>query len=248
MISSFYSALISALIVSLISLVGIFFIFFRKKEIDYIIFILVAFAIGAMIGNAFFHIIPESLNELEPLNMSLILVLGFLLFFIIEKTIHWRHCHNESCDKHSNKPFSYLNLIGDGVHNFLDGVLIGVSYIVSFPVGIATTVAIISHEIPQELGDFAVLLYGGFSKLKALIFNFLSASLAILGVVFAFLGLAKFNIYALPLVAGSLIYLSMSDLIPELHKEKDLKKSIISLIFIVLGLLIMYLFKLFLGE
>ena len=239
-----FYALISAVIVSLISLMGIFFIFFKKK-VDNIIFILVAFAAGALIGNAFFHIIPESFEKLNSEIASLIIVSGFLFFFFIEKGIHWQHCHDKDCKEHDKKHLSYLNLIGDGIHNFLDGILIAVSYAVSFPIGIATTIAVIAHEIPQEIGDFGILLYSGLSKWKALIFNLISASLAILGVILVYFGLIKesLTLYFLPAVAGGFLYIAMSDLVPELHKETRTMKTILSFLFLFLGLILMYLLK-----
>ena len=175
----------------------------------------------------------------------MIIVSGFLFFFFIEKGIHWQHCHDKDCKEHDKKHLSYLNLIGDGIHNFLDGILIAVSYAVSFPIGIATTIAVIAHEIPQEIGDFGILLYSGLSKLKALIFNLISASLAILGVILVYFGLIKesLTLYFLPAVAGGFLYIAMSDLVPELHKETRTMKTILSFLFLFLGLILMYLLK-----
>ena len=245
----FLNALFSAVIVSLISLVGILFIFFGKNKIHNVIFVLVAFAAGALIGDAFFHIIPESFERLNSEIASLIIVLGFLFFFFVEKGIRWQHCHDKDCREHDKKHLSTLNLIGDGIHNFLDGVLIAVSYAVSFPIGIATTIAVIAHEIPQEIGDFGVLLYSGLSKWKALIFNLISASLAILGVVLVYAGLIKESLalYFLPAVAGGFLYIAMSDLIPELHKETKTIKTILSFLFLFFGLILMYLLRILMG-
>ena len=221
-----YSILISSIIVSLISLIGLFFLSVKIKKHSSFLFILIAFAAGAMLGNAFFHIMPEALEKMPALTFSLIFLSGFIAFFIIEKITHWRHCHDGKCDEHSVKPFGYLNIIGDGVHNFIDGILIAISYLASFPIGFATTIAVISHEIPQEIGDFSVLVYSGFTKKKALAFNFFSALLAIIGALLGFFLLKNMNLiyYVLPLVAGSLVYIATTDLIPELHKELKISK------------------------
>lgn len=248
----FFEALISSIIVSLISLFGIFFLFFKRKNFDIILFILVAFAAGTLIGDAFFHIIPETFEEINMMTASLIIIAGFLLFYLIETFLHWHHPH-EHLEEHAKehkkrKSASYLNLIGDAIHNFLDGVLIAVSYIVSIPIGLATTIAVIAHEIPQEIGDFGILLYGGFSKMKALMFNLFSALFAILGVVVVYIGFNEsFIIYALPLVAGAFLYISMSDLIPGLHEHDGKIKSLLAFLFLIFGLLLMYILKIFFG-
>ena len=249
----FYYALISAVIVSLISLIGVVFIFFREEKINNLIFILVAFAAGALIGDSFFHILPEALINLDSLFVFVLVIAGFLLFYILENLIHWEHCHDNQCIEHHGRKhvLSKLNLIGDGIHNFIDGILIGVSYMVSFPVGLATSIAVVAHEIPQEMGDFAILLYSGLSKTRALIYNLISASLAILGVIIVYLGFFKesFSVNILPIVAGGFLYIAMSDLIPELHSHNQgrVKKSIVSFISLILGIFLMYLMKILLS-
>ena len=166
----------------------------------------------------------------------------------MERVLHWNHCHNHGdCEVHT---FSYMSLIGDGIHNFIDGLIIAASFIVSIPLGFLTSLAVIAHEIPQEISDFSILIYGGFSKKKALFFNFLSALTAVLGVLVGFVlssSVENFVMYLLPIAAGGFIYIGASDLVPELHKEKDLKKSILSFGFFILGIVIMYLFKIYLG-
>ena len=243
---AFFEAFLSALLVSVLSLIGIGFLFFRKKNIQLLIFLLVAFAAGTLIGDAFFHIIPESFELFDPMLVSLLIVFGFLIFFVIEKTIHWHHCHDEESEGHKHH-ISSLNLIGDAVHNFLDGILIGVSYLASIPLGITTTIAIIAHEIPQELGDFGVLLHSGMSKRKALLFNLLSALFAVIGVVIVFLKFFPIGAvnYFLPIVAGGFLYIGMSDLVPELHKENKSWQSWASFAFLILGLAFMYFLKFF---
>jgi len=236
--------LISSLVISLISLIGIFFLSKKINSQSSLIFIFVAFAAGAMLGNALFHLLPESLEEIQPIQFSIIFIFGFVGFFIIEKITHWRHCHKSNCKQHE-KPVGYLNLIGDGFHNFLDGILIAVSYIAGFEIGIATTIAILAHEVPQEIGDFSVLIYSGFSKSKAILFNFLSALLAVVGALTGFLIFKSSSLipYVLPIIAGSLVYIASADLIPELHKNTESKKSIILFLSFILGLSLLYFLK-----
>jgi len=172
-----------------------------------------------------------------------LVILGILVFFILEKLIHWRHCHIPTSKGHPH-PLAFMNIIGDGAHNFIDGLVIGGAYLVSVPVGIAATIAVILHEIPQEIGDFGVLVYAGFSKLKALFFNFLSALTAVLGVIVSLtIGtrIGNYTLFLLPFAAGGFIYIAGSDLIPELHKESLLSKSLMQFFFLVLGIIAMLL-------
>lgn len=237
--------ILSSLIVSGIALIGILFLSVNKNLLEKILFVLIAFAAGAMLGNAFFHIMPEAIEEgMEPLMFGVLLMVGFGIFFILEKGLYWHHCHKPGSHKeHGHKKnFGVLNLIGDGVHNFLDGILIAVSYIVSVPVGVATTIAVIAHEVPQEIGDFGILIYSGYSRRKALLLNFLSALLAVVGAVLGwfFLKNVEFVGILLPIVAGSFLYIASADLIPELAKEERLDKAFLALLFFVLGLVVLY--------
>lgn len=235
--------LVSTFIVSAISLIGIVTFAIKDKILEEILFLLVGFSAGALIGGAFLHLIPEALEQGNAQQVFFYIILGFTLFFLLEKYLHWRHCHDEICEIH---PFTYLNLIGDGFHNFLDGMVIAASFLVSIKLGLVTTVAVILHEIPQELGDFAVLIYGGFTKTKALLFNLLSALTAVVGAIVGFFissTTANFSYFILPLTAGGFIYIASSDLIPELHKEKDTRKSISAFLFFILGIIFMWLAK-----
>ncbi len=232
----------SVFFVSLISFVGILLLFFKEKQLSQILIYFVSFSAGALLGGAFFHLLPEATAGAGfTLRIGCYLLIGFIVCFILEKFIRWRHCHILPDGAHPH-PFSFLILFSDGLHNIIDGLIIGASYFVSIPLGLSTTLAVIFHEIPQELGDFASLLYGGFSKSKALFFNFLSALGAFLGVIF-FLILAEhvkgMTNFLIPFAAGNFIYIASSDLIPELHKEFKIKKSIFQLIFFVAGLMIM---------
>ncbi|MFH1458146.1 MAG: ZIP family metal transporter [Candidatus Omnitrophota bacterium] len=239
--------LASTFLVSLISLIGVFTLTIKEHLLQKILFGLIGFSAGALIGGAFLHLLPEALSTTSSTKVFYFLILGIVLFFAMERYFYWRHCHEKNaCDIHA---FTYLNLIGDGIHNFIDGMVIAASFMVSLKLGVVTTLAIILHEIPQELGDFGVLIYGGFSKRKALTFNFLSALTAMIGAICGYFltDLAGgFSSFILPLTAGGFIYIAASDLIPEIHKEKDLKRSTLAFGAFLLGIVLMSLAKLFL--
>jgi len=239
------NAIIASFAVSLISLVGIFTISIKHKTLDKILFILVALSAGAMLGGAFLHLIPESFEEFGAAATVINVLIGFSLFFLIERVLFWHHCHvhGGKCEVHM---FTYMNLIGDAIHNFIDGMIIAAGFIAGEAVGIATTFAVIAHEIPQEIGDFGVLLHGGFSKTKALFYNFLSALTAVAGVFAGYYlssSMEIFHQFLVPFAAGGFIYIGASDLIPELHKEPNVSKSMQSFAVFILGILIMYGFK-----
>ena len=237
----FYT-LLSVLVVSLISLVGVFTLSLNQKKLGQWLIYLVSFSAGALMGDAFIHLIPEALENIPSRWASLFILSGILLFFVLEKIIHWRHCHEVACAEHPHA-FSYMILLGDGVHNFIDGLVIGASFLVSFPVGLSTTLAVILHEIPQEIGDFGSLVYGGFSRLRALLYNFFSGTTAILGaVLILILGSRWGNLadWLVPFAAGGFIYIAGSDLIPELHKSKESKKMFFQVVYFILGIGVMF--------
>jgi len=233
----------STLLVSLLSFSGILFLAMRAKQLQRIIFILVSFAVGALFGNTFFILIPESFEMIESSQkIGLLIVSGLVVMFVLEKFIHWHHCHNVS-HEHDAAPLGYISLVTDSLHNFTDGVLIAAAWMASPEVGVATTLAVVVHEIPQEISDFGVLLHAGFSKRKALFLNFFAACAAILGaVVTVLLGSVseKIIVFILPFAAGGFIYLAGSDLIPELHRESSVRKSLIQLTAILAGLILMF--------
>lgn len=235
--------LASTLIVCLISLIGIITLAVKENLLQKILFCLIGFSAGSLIGGAFLHLLPEALEKSQSTAVFYYLILGIVFFFLMERYFHWRHCHEDACGVHA---FTYLNLFGDGLHNFIDGMVIAVSFVASIKLGIVTTVAIILHEIPQEIGDYAVLIYGGFSKQKALRYNFFIALTAIAGAVigFSLSGFMKDSaVFILPFTAGGFIYIATSDLIPEIHKEKSLKRSTAALIAFLLGIIFMALAK-----
>ncbi len=239
----FFYSMMSVLIVSLISLSGLLIIRLEGKDLKNILLYLVSFSAGALIGDAFIHLIPEASKSGFTILNALSIVLGIVVYFVIEKFIQWRHCHIPT-SKHHPHSFAYMNLIGDGVHNLIDGLIIAGSFIVGVPLGIVTSIAVILHEIPQEIGDFGVLVYGGFSRLKALFYNFLTALTAFLGVIMAFIfesEVKNFGSFIIPFSAGGFIYIACSDLIPELHKELNPKKSLMQLIYFSMGISVMFL-------
>ncbi|MFA5961743.1 MAG: ZIP family metal transporter [Parcubacteria group bacterium] len=231
--------LISVFIVSLISLIGVFTLSIDHKKLYKYLIYLVSLSAGTLMGDAFIHLIPEAYEGSEnSVLVSLFILFGILVFFVMEKVIHWRHCHEEPCADHPH-PFSYIILVGDSLHNFVDGMVIGASYLVSIPVGIATTVAVIFHEIPQEIGDFASLIYGGFTRKKALFLNFLSALTAVAGalLILSFdLKIDGLEGFLVPFAAGGFIYIAGTDLIPELHKHNEAKKGILQVLAFLVGI------------
>ncbi|HSV49812.1 MAG TPA: ZIP family metal transporter, partial [Candidatus Acidoferrales bacterium] len=231
-------ALASVLLVSVISLIGIIFIWVTEAKLKKLFTYLVSFAVGGLLGDTFLHLMPQMIETGFATETALVLIGGILVSFMVERFLQWRHCHVPTSKEHPHS-FAYMNLFGDSIHNLIDGLIIGGSYLVSIPLGIATTIAIVFHEIPQELGDFSVLIYGGIHKKKALMFNFLTALTAVIGVVIALaLGSLSQNatLWLVPFAAGNFIYIAGSDLIPELRKdEPEPKKSGLQLVSLVLG-------------
>ena len=231
---------------SLVALVGAATLACNKKTMDRILHALVGFSAGTLLAGAFFHLIAESLEEMATMQAFYFVFAGFIVFFIMERFLHWHHCHEGKCDVHA---FSYLILFGDAIHNFIDGLIIAASFMMGISFGIVTTLLIISHELPQELGDFAVLVHGGFGRRKALLYNLFSQMTSIAGglIGFFFIGTSSLAVYLLPFAAGGFIYIGASDLIPELHKEENKGKTIGAFLFFLAGILLMISTKLFFG-
>jgi zinc and cadmium transporter len=253
-----------------LSLIGLFMISIREKILDRILFILVAFATGTILASALFDLIPESLHHLEELNaegaaiaesvLFIFIIVGFVIFFIIERFIYWFHGHaHEKDDKlvcyigvdegegvtmsrgGNIKNFALLNLIGDGLHNFLDGIIIMVAFLSGIRNGVVVTLAVLFHEFPQEIGDFGILIYGGFSKKKALFYNFVSGMVALLGGLIAFILsdiLEIFNFFFLAFSGGGFLYIASTELMPELLKQDDFKKSVTQALIFLCGLIL----------
>lgn len=232
----------SVAVVSLLSFIGVFALSLKEELLRKYIFLFISVAVGALLGDALIHLIPEAFADSTNITLTSVLIIaGILVFFILEKFLHWHH-HGEDKDDNYVHPVGKLILFSDGVHNFMDGIIIAVSFLVSIPVGIATTVAVILHEIPQEIGDFGVLIHSGYTKKRALWLNFLSALSAILGaiVLFTIGGSADIaSSWFLPLAAGGFIYIAVADLIPELQKTKEVKHSVIQILAVMAGVLAM---------
>ncbi len=233
---------LSVFIVSLVSLVGIFTLLSKKGFFEKNLFFLVALAAGTLLGDAFLHLIPKAFEMTgeATLDVSLAILAGFIGFLGIEKVLHWHHHHGHEHEEEI-KSFGPMNLLGDAIHNFLDGTLIAGSFLVSVPLGITTSIAVILHEIPQEVSDFGVLIAAGYSRKKALLFNFFSALTAVLG-AFTVLFLqsifsTQIEIWLISFTAGAFIYIAATDLLPELNREKKLSLS--HAVFFVIGILAM---------
>jgi len=233
-----YWIILMTFINGLLAFAGIFTFFIPKKIFEKIIIFLVAFTTGTLLGGAFFHFLPEAFEKISLLFLLILVLVGFMLFFLLEKYVHWRHCHEGECEVH---PVSYLILYGDSVHNFIDGLIIAGSFLISVPFGIISSLLVMAHELPQEIGDFGVLVYGGFEKNKALFYNFFAQLFSVLGGIlgFYFFSAKEYLTFLLPIAAGGFLYIALADLIPEVFKEKKPIKILINIIVIILGLLLL---------
>lgn len=250
MITVWFYTLVSVGIISAISLIGAVTLFFRADLLRKIILFLVSFSAGALLGDVFLHLLPEAMEKASStISVSVLVLTGITIFFVLEKFIHWFHRHEYTHwflppheDEKEVSPMALTNLIGDGLHNFIDGMIIAGSFLVSVPLGIATTLAVALHEIPQEIGNFGVLIHSGLSFKRSLWLNFLSALTAVLGAVVVLITGAQneaFLAFIIALTIGGFIYIAASDLIPELHKESSIKGSVYQIIFFLLGIGIM---------
>lgn len=233
--------LISVFVVSLMGFAGALTLPCSKETLNKIVFFLVSFATGALFGDAFIHLLPDAVEKSGfTLLISLSLIAGILIFFVLEKIICWRHCH---IPDHPH-PFAWMNLIGDAFHNFIDGMVIAGSYLAGPTIGFATTLAVIFHEIPQEIGDYGVLIHGGFDRIRALFMNFFVQLTSVLGAILILalsLKVESLNAFLVPFTAGGFIYIAAADLIPELHKETKISNSLFQLLSLSLGIGLMLL-------
>ena len=250
--------IITTFAIALIAFIGIFTLSLKDKVLNKILLFLVSLSAGALMGGAFLHLLPESIEKAMheigehgheghieiPTEIFIYVLVGFVLFFLIEKVLHWRHCHKGKCDVHT---FHYMNLVGDSIHNFIDGLIMAASFSISTTLGFTTSLAIAAHEIPQEIGDFGVLVYGGFDKKKALILNFCVALTIVFGGIVGYFiskNIDQASIFLLPFAAGGFLYIAATDLVPEIRKEENIKKSIATIVVFICGILIMWLIKL----
>ena len=215
---------------------------------------MVSFAIGALLGAAFLGLLPHALEGPGVSGGHTIMaavLIGLLVFFMLEKMVLWRHCHTHECESHNPDPShgassaaGHLILIGDGIHNFVDGVLIAAAFLTDIHLGVITSLAVVAHEIPQELGDFAILLHSGFSRRKALLYNALSGLTTVIGGVLAYYSLSHAQHvvpYVLAIAASSFIYIAVADLIPGLHKRLELTVTLSQAVLILSGVAVIYL-------
>ena len=234
--------ILSVLIVSAIAFVGIVMLILREDRLRQVVPILVSFAVGALLGDALFHILPELADDGGiTVGISWIMAASIMGFFVLEKLIHMHHRLYAPAHGHIH-PVALTNLLGDGLHNFVDGAIIAGSYLASTPLGLATTAAVVLHEIPQEMGDLGVLVHAGLTPRRALVFNFVTALTAVLGAIITLLLEASIGGVVRPMLAlsaGAFIYIAGSDLIPELHKETQLRVSILQFVGVAGGFCVM---------
>jgi zinc and cadmium transporter len=235
--------MMAGLIISLLALIGIITLAVKEKLLNKILLLLVGFSAGTLIGGAFLHLLSEAVEISGEIDIFPFVIIGIVLFFIVEKALHWHHCHKGMPHAHT---FHYMNLIGDSVHNFIDGMIMAASFVISIPLGFATFIAVAAHEIPQEIGDFGVLVYGGFEKKKALLLNFIIALTVVIGGIIGYFiskSVENATVFLLSFAAGGFIYIAATDLIPEIRKEIDIRKSILIFEVFILGILIMWVIK-----
>lgn len=226
--------------ISLITLIGLVSVLMKRELSKSEIHMLIAFAAGILLGNIFFHILPESVEVMEPRMFSVIAIATILVYFFLEKALHWHH--NEDHEHHS-KAVGYLSLIGDGVHNFVDGVVIASAFVVNPAFGFATAVTIALHEIPQELSDFAIMVHSGFKKRQAVLFNLGVGVTAVLGGIAGYAATelwSEFSSYMMPVAFGGFLYIALSSLFPVLRQEIKGKEWLRIVVLLVLGLAIMF--------
>lgn len=207
------------------------------KFTDRIVPVLVAYATGTLLGAAFLGMIPHALSYLPATNLMPVILTGLVVFFLLEKILLWRHCHDGECPLHGSS--GLLILFGDAFHNFVDGVIIAAAFLISPSLGIASALAVIAHEIPQELGDFMILLQSGYTRSRALLLNALSGSTTLLGGLIAFFFLQKVNTalpYVMAVSAASFIYIALADLIPGHRRNVSPASTILQLVLMLLGI------------
>ncbi len=236
--SPFLQILLTTFAISLFAWIGVLTLFLREELLDRILLVLVALAAGALIGGAFLHLIPRTVAAAggDLLFPFIYLIIGFCLFFVLESFISWHHHHSST---HEHEPVTYLVLVSDAVHNFIDGLVIAGSFLSGTSVGVVTSIAIALHEIPQEIGDFGVLVYGGFDRRRALVLNYLTQATVILGGVVGFYLTNVFEdapTLLLPFAAGSFIYIASSDLIPEIKHTDDIVRSLLYFLVFLVGI------------
>lgn len=222
-------AIEAAVLVSACSLSGLFVIWIKPEKLNHIVPYLVSLAVGILLGDAFIHLIPDAVEKQGSVsNVCLMTLVGVCLFFVLEKVVRWRHDHRLAFEADDNvQPMAKMNLMGDAVHNFVDGILIAGSFLIDPAIGTTTTFAIIFHEIPQEIGDVGALVYGGFSPYQAVLYNFYASLSVVFGVLFTLLlsQVAESSlVFLLPIAAGGFIYIATTDMMPALHSYSKFRQ------------------------
>jgi zinc and cadmium transporter len=245
--STFSWIFLSGLLMSAIALVGSATLLLRPATLDRIVMPLVAFAAGSLLGGAFFHMLPAAAAANPDLGrVFLWTMLGFALFFALEQFLHWHHCHRASAD--CKKPLTYLILFGDGLHNFLGGLGVAGVFLIDVRLGITAWLAAAAHEVPQELGDFGVLIHGGWKRRSALLFNLLSGSTFLLGGLVTWFASKTIDVgFLVPFAAGNFLYIGASDLVPEVNKHRDLSGGIVHFLAFAAGLGLLWVMRAGLG-
>ena len=234
-------SIIAVIIVSLVALIAAIPLLIKKKVSEKTLLLLMSLSVGVLLSTVFINFLPEATSHGYTLGLALNVIIGFLVFFVLEKLIHWHHHRKEEKEMHAHSHAYHLapiNLIGDAIHNFIDGLVIAGSFAVNTVVGITATISIIFHELPQEIADMGILLYSGLSKKKAVIFNLFSASSAIIGAIIGLLlfqSIQGFNEFILPFAAGAFLYIAASNLVPQLHRSCGWKDSVLHLLVIIVG-------------
>jgi len=249
MLPTTLNTIIATFAVSLLSLVGIFTLSVSDVKLHKLLSVLIAYSAGTILGAALFDLLPEAVETVDRALVFPLVALGFIVFFFLERLLYWYHGHGHSHEfedkkrKGPTREFAYLNIVGDFIHNFIDGMIIAAAFLNSFSVGLATAIAVAFHELPQEIGDYGILVYAGFERKKALIYNFIVALSIVLGGVFGSFFMASVEYlsgWMVAFSAGAFIFLSASELIPELHDEESRVRSVIQMVILVLGMLTIY--------
>lgn len=247
--TTFAWIMVSGIAMSALALVGSVTLLMSAERLQRILLPLVAFAAGTLLGGAMLHMLPGAIEITGPQPaVFLWFLLGFLAFFALEQFVHWHHSHGAVAALEP-RPLTYLILIGDGLHNFLGGLSVSAAFIVDVRLGIGAWLAAAAHEIPQELGDFAVLVHGGWSRGKALLFNLLSASTFLVGGLVAYVASAQVDVvFLLPFAAGNFVYIAASDLVPEVKHDHGIRNNVVHLLAFSAGILLLYLLRVSLQE
>jgi zinc and cadmium transporter len=243
---TFWWIVTSGLLMSAIALVGSFTLFFNQTTLERIILPLVAFAAGSLLGGAFFHMLPASQQAGNSASIALWTMVGFAVFFAIEQFLHWHHCHRAESD--CKEPLTYLILFGDGLHNFLGGLGVAGAFLIDIRLGVTTWLAAAAHEVPQELGDFGVLIHGGWTRGEALVFNLLSGLAFPIGGLIAYLASERLDVgFLVPFAAGSFVYIGASDLVPEINKHHEITTNVVHFVSFSAGIALLWAISLPLG-